>query len=210
MPLLRTDGRTWKVDAFHNTRTRLKILTLTRFCFPILYKTNLNLDVKCPTFLSDFSHNWNLSTYFVKVPNTIFQENPPNGSHADTYGQTDGRPDATKLRRFSQFMRTRLKHTHYGAVGSLHLFLPHVSAIQNTSPPPSLIWSKAISVKYYSSSPFLSSLPGMQIERFCPPGFAVFFVITSYTTRLSEKKSILHEIYVLIFSSIYLKPFSTQ
>ena len=85
---MRTDGRTWKVGVFHNTRTHLKSLTLTRFCLPILYKTNLNLDVKWPIFLSDFNYNWNLSTDFVKVPNIKFQENPPSRSHADTYGQT--------------------------------------------------------------------------------------------------------------------------
>ena len=52
------------------------------------------MHVNCPILLSDSNQILDLSTDFVKVPNTKFHENPSSGSRADdTRGERerDGR-----------------------------------------------------------------------------------------------------------------------
>ena len=87
----------------------LKFLALPDDFVPLFYRkqTNLGLHVKCLIYLTKYGISRQV---FVKVPNIKFQENLSSGSHADTCGQTDGRPDAN--RRYSLFIRMRLKTTY--------------------------------------------------------------------------------------------------
>lgn len=49
-------------------------------------KTHLGLQVKYPTFLSDFNHIW---IFLVKFSNIKFDVNLSNGNRTDTSGHTD-------------------------------------------------------------------------------------------------------------------------
>jgi hypothetical protein len=55
------------------------------------------LHVKCPIFLFEFNQIWSISTDFHKVLNIKFHVNLSGGSRANTFRQTDGRTDVTKV-----------------------------------------------------------------------------------------------------------------
>ena len=55
------------------------------------------LDIKYPSFFSDFIENCTVSTDFRKILNSKFNQNPPSGSHVFPYGQTHRCADMTKL-----------------------------------------------------------------------------------------------------------------
>ena len=74
----------------------------------VIINAYIYLLVKHPLFLSEFDETWILSTNFEKCPNIKFDENlivRAESFHAD--GKTDIHKAAN--RRFSQFLRTRLK-----------------------------------------------------------------------------------------------------
>ena len=56
----------------------------------------LDLHVKWPTFVPHFNYPWIFSTDFRIRPYIKFHENPPSGSRAYTYGQTNGHDESNR------------------------------------------------------------------------------------------------------------------